>query len=423
MKADVVLFNPPFYRFLGSHNNKAPISLCYLSRILENHGVKHCVYNADATDSTIHWNLRFLFDNFQTYIDAVDGKGSLYGEVLENLMSMEPKTVIIMGADPLVPTKDWGNPFIAAHFARQLRKLGVFTIGIGPYFSLDRDRFIDDFDCLLDGEPSETILRAIQDKPSGQVEAKRISTEITPCFDHLFPQGQTSNALFTSFGCFEKCGFCVAGQTYSKMGGGVKFVSDDVLVKDILSRPHGGLYLHDLNFGIYSEKTLRHRVELFERYDIPNNYSFAVDIRIDGMDEAKLTLMKRMNITHVKLGIEGLSDAILASYQKNQTVQDVVEKIRLIKTFGIKIVAYLLLGGDGGDLVDHEATIAMVRELEPDFVVPNVWAYDIRYDYRYDTQFSPVALERWHIDKEIYYKYLELQNEFNPTLGKLFAHD
>jgi radical SAM superfamily enzyme YgiQ (UPF0313 family) len=229
--------------------------------------------------------------------------------------------------------------------------------------------------------------------------------------------------VFTSFGCFEKCGFCVAGQTYSKMGGGVRYVSDATLVKDILSRPRGGLYLHDLNFGIYSEKALRHRVELFEQHEIPGNYSFAVDIRIDGMDEAKLSLMKRMNITHVKLGIEGLSDAVLASYQKNQTVREVVEKIALIKKFGIKIVAYLLLGGDGGDSVDHDATIAMVRELEPDFVVPNVWAYDIRTDYRYDTQFSPVALERWNIDKEVYYKYLELQNEFNPTLGKLFAHD
>lgn len=423
MKAKVVLFNPPFYRFMGSHNNKAPISLCYLSRILQDQDIEHCVYNADATDSTIHWNLRFLFDNFETYIDAVDGKGSLYGEVLENLMSMEPTTVIIMGADPLVPTKDWGNPFIAAHFSKRLRKLGVFTIGIGPYFSLDRDRFIDDFDCLLDGEPSETILQAIQDKPSGQIKAKRLSTNIIPSFDHLFPLQQTKAAVFTSFGCFEKCGFCVAGQTYRKMGEGVRFVDDEVLVKDILSRPFGSLYLHDLNFGIYSEKALRHRVELLEQHEIPDKYSFAVDIRIDGIDEAKLSLMKRMNITHVKLGIEGLSDAVLASYQKNQTVRDVVEKIELIKKFGIKIVAYLLIGGDGGESVDHDATIAMVRELAPDYVVPNVWAYDIRTDYRYDTQFSPVALERWNIDKEVYYKYLELQNEFNPTLGKLFAND
>jgi hypothetical protein len=95
----------------------------------------------------------------------------------------------------------------------------------------------------------------------------------------------------------------------------------------------------------------------------------------------------------------------------------------LVKKFGIKIVAYLLLGGDGGACVDHAATIEMVRYLEPDFVVPNIWSYDLRTDYKYDTQFSPVALKRWGIEKEVYYRYLELQNEFNPTLGMLYSQD
>lgn len=423
MKNKVVLFNPPFYRFMGSHNNKAPMSLCYLSRILEDNGIEHCVYNADATDSKIHWNLRYLFDHFDTYIDAVDGKGSLYGEVLENLLSLEPAAVIIMGADPLVPTKDWGNPFIAAHFSRELRNLGIYTVGIGPYFYIDRDRFVNDFDCLLEGEPSETVLEALHKRPSGPIAARRIATNLLPNFDRLLPQPQMRHAVFSSFGCFEKCGFCVAGQSYRKMGEGVRFVTDETLVQDITSRPHGSLYIHDLNFGIYSESAFRHRVELLEQHDIPKNYSFAVDCRLDGIDAGKLELMRRMNITHLKLGIESLSNDVLASYQKNQTLSDVVEKLALIKKFGLKIVAYLLLGGEGAENVDHDATIAMTRKLEPDFVVPNVWAYDIRYDYRYDTQFSPVALQRWNISKETYYKYLELQNEFNPTLGKLYVQD
>jgi hypothetical protein len=423
MKNKVVLFNPPFYRFMGSHNNKAPMSLCYLSRILEDHDIEHCVYNADATDSKIHWNLRYLFDHFDTYIDAVDGKGSLYGEVLENLLSMEPAVVIIMGADPLVPTKDWGNPFIAAHFSRHLRSLGIYTVGIGPYFYLDRDRFVNDFDCLLEGEPSETVLEALRNRPSGPIGARRMATDIIPNFARLLPQPQMRHAVFSAFGCFEMCGFCVAGQSYRKMGEGVRFVTDETLVRDITSRPHGSLYIHDLNFGIYTETAFRHRVELLEQHDIPKNYSFAVDCRLDGIDEEKLKLMRRMNITHLKLGIESLSNEVLASYQKNQTLDDVVKKLALIKKSGIKIVAYLLLGGEGAENVDHDATIAMIRQLEPDFVVPNVWAYDIRFDYRYDTQFSPVALDRWNIKKEVYYKYLELQNEFNPTLGKLYVQD
>jgi hypothetical protein len=423
MTKNVVLFNPPFYRFMGSHNNKAPISLCYLSRILENHGVEHQVFNADATSSTIHWNLRFLFDNFASYVDAVDGKGSLYGEVLEQLLSMNPRTVVILGADPLVPTKDWGSPFIAAHFARRLRKLGIRTVGIGPYFDLDYARFGEDFDCLLAGEPSETILDAVCGSAIGAVAGSRIPLDITPNFDRLFPAGGKQRALFSSFGCFEQCGFCVAGQSYRKMGGGVRYVTDDALLRDINSRPHGSLYIQDLNFGAYPKALLRHRVELLEEHGITKNHTFAVDCRVDAIDEERLLLMQRMNITHLKLGIEGLSDAQLAAYHKNQTLHGITEAVTLIKKFGIKIVAYLLLGGDGGEIVEHDATIEMVRRLEPDFVVPNIWSYDLRFDYRYDTQFSPVALQRWGIDKAVYYKYLELQNEFNPTLGTLYSQD
>jgi len=421
MSKNVVLFNPPFYRFMGSHNNKAPISLCYLSRILENHGVEHQVYNADATSSTIHWNLRFLFDNFDPYIDAVDGKGSLYGEVLEQLLSLDPGTVIIMGADPLVPTKDWGNPFIAANFSKRLRQLGIRTVGIGPYFDLDRDRFSDAFDALLEGEPSETVLRVVSGAVTGTVAGERVPLDITPNFDRLVPAGGSQRALFSSFGCFEQCDFCIAGQSYRRLGGGIRYVTDEALVRDIRSRSHGALYIQDLNFGVYPLELLQQRVELFEKHTVPDDYTFAVDCRVDTLNEERLRLMQRMGITHLKLGIEGLSDAQLAAYRKNQTVRGITEAVELIRKFGIKIVAYLLLGGDGGIGVDHDATIAMVRCLEPDFVVPNIWSYDLRTDYRYDTQFSPVALRRWGIEKEVYYRYLELQNEFNPTLGMLYS--
>lgn len=423
MSKNVVLFNPPFYRFMGSHNNKAPVSLCYLSRILANHGVEHQVYNADATDSTIHWNLRFLFDNFAPYMDAVDGRGSLYGEVLEQLLSMRPETVLIMGADPLVPTKDWGNPFIAANFARRLRQLGIRTIGMGPYFDLDRDRFCHDFDCLLEGEPSEAVIRAVCENITGTVAGGRIPLDITPDFDRLAPAAGSQRALFSAFGCFEQCDFCIAGQNYRRLGGGVRYVTDEAFVRDITSRDPGALYIQDLNFGVYPLNLLQQRVELLERHGITDKYTFAVDCRVDALDAERLQLMRRMKITHLKLGIEGVSDAQLAAYRKNQTVRRIIEAVTLVKEFGIKIVAYLLLGGDGGQGVDHEATIDMVRGLKPDFVVPNIWSYDLRTDYRYDTQFSPVALQRWNIEKDVYYRYLELQNEFNPTLGRLYSPD
>jgi radical SAM superfamily enzyme YgiQ (UPF0313 family) len=301
--------------------------------------------------------------------------------------------------------------------------LGVRTIGVGPYFDLDRERFSDAFDCLLEGEPSETIIQAVCEGALGTVAGRRIPLNIIPNFERLPFGERNQRALFSSFGCFEQCGFCVAGQNYRKLGGGVLHVTDDALVRDIMSRSHGSLYIQDLNFGAYSKNAMQHRVEVLERYGITEQYSFAVDCRVDAIDEERLKLMQRMNITHLKLGIESLSDVQLAAQKKNQTLRGITEAVALIKKYGIKFVAYLLLGGEGCDVVDHDATIKLVRRLEPDFVVPNIWSYDIRFDYRYDTQFSPVALKRWGIEKDVYYKYLELQNEYNPTLGMLYSQD
>ena len=156
---DVVLLAPPYYRVLGSHNNRAAVSLTYLSAYLEQAGISHVVYDADYTPAETFWGMRYMFDNYQPFVDAVDGNSGLYGEVTEIVMSFKPSAVVILGAEPLIATKDWANPFIAAHYARLLRALGVFTIGIGHFFTLDKQAFDGAFDCILSGEPSPAIVR------------------------------------------------------------------------------------------------------------------------------------------------------------------------------------------------------------------------------------------------------------------------
>ena len=54
-----------------------------------------------------------------------------YGEVIEIVMSFKPSAVVILGGEPLIATKDWANPFIAAHYACPLRALGLLRLGSG----------------------------------------------------------------------------------------------------------------------------------------------------------------------------------------------------------------------------------------------------------------------------------------------------
>jgi hypothetical protein len=417
-QADVVLFSPPFFRFWGSHNDRAPVTLCYLSRYLDNHNIPHVVYNADYTGAATYWSMRWMFENFETFKDAVDNKGSLYGEVLEVVMSFNPKVVVVMGGEPLFPTKDWGNPFIAVNFAKRLKAFGVHTVGIGPFFTLDKDRFKDCFDCVLDGEPGEEIVDIVTHKTTGSVASKPIDLQVIPNLMELYPSQQKVDFVMTSYGCFYHCAFCLVQKLYRKIGQStMRFVELGAVMRDLAQRPHeDAIYLTDLDFSM----TPTARVEEFAEVLIRSGMrkKFTIESRVDTITEEIADLWVRLGVERVKLGVEGGTDELMKSFAKGTSVSQAETAVKILKARGIKIVVYLIVGGKG-DPKEYEDTRAFVNELAPEFVAVNVWAYNLRTDYKYDSQFSPASLRHWDVDEKEFFKHLELQQAINPTVGRM----
>ena len=417
-QVDVVLFNPPFFRFWGSHNDRAPVTLCYLSRFLEQQNISHKVYNADYTGAETYWSMRWMFENFETFKYAVDDKGSLYGEVLEVLMSFNPKVVVIMGGEPLFPTKDWGNPFIAANFAKRLKTFGVHTVGIGPFFTLDKNRFEDCFDCILDGEPGEEIVEIVQQKTTGRVASKPINLQTMPNLAELYPHNQKVDFVMTSYGCFYHCAFCLVQKLYRRIGQStMRFVEMDTVMQDLAQRPdENAIYLTDLDFSMVP-------IERMEEFALRLNESgmkktFTIESRVDTITEEMADLWVKIGIERVKLGVEGGTDELMKSFAKGTTVNQAETAVRILQARGIKVVVYLVVGGKG-DPKEYENTRAFVKQLNPEFVAVNVWAYNLRTDYKYDTQFSPASLSHWNVNEEEFFKHLEMQHSINPTVGKM----
>ena len=416
-KVDVVLFNPPFYRFCGSHNDRAPVSLCYLSRYLKEEGISHVVYNADFTGAKTYWSMRWMFENFDNFKDAVDGKGSLYGEVLEVLMSFNPKTVIIMGGELLFPTKDWGNPYISSNFAKRIKAFGIYTVGIGSFFTIDKERFKDYFDCIVTGEPNSDIVQIIRSQYKGYIAPKPMKLEVIPNLENLYPKEQIVDYVMTSFGCFNHCDFCLVQKLYKQIGQNkVRFAELETVIEDIKQRHTKNIYLTDLNFSSTSIERLEQFTKLLKDNEIDKN--FTIESRIDGITPEKVDMWVKLGIKRVKLGIEGGTNRLMKSFKKGTSIQQSDNAVRILKERGIAVVVYLIVGGEV-DTKDYQLTREYVKKLNPEFVAVNVWSYDLTKDYRYDTQFSPVCLERWNIDKEEFFKHLELQNEINPTMGQI----
>ncbi|MFC8532447.1 B12-binding domain-containing radical SAM protein [Streptomyces sp. NPDC057249] len=415
-EVDVVLLAPPYYRFCGSHNNRAAPSLTYLSAFLEEAGVSHVVYNADHTPGKRYWSMKWMFQNYQPFVDAVDGKGSLYGEVAEIVMSFNPKAVVILGGEPLIATKDWGNPFIAAHYSKLFRQLGVYTVGVGHFFTLDRQRFQDDFDCVLGGEPSEQIVDIIRKRPTGYVPPRPIPLNVVPNLGRLYPAEQQTDFVMTSFGCRFPCSFCLVQQLYGELDERVRFVDLDTVVADIARRPEQGVYLTDLTFTYAPRKRLAALSDALREAGVRKSYT--IDTRVDMITPQIADQLVELGVERVKIGVEGITRDLLKSFNKRTDLQRIEKAVRLLRDRGIKVVTYLLIGGVT-ELADYEATRDYIAQLQPEFVPVAIWAYDLSGDYRYDTQFSPLRLKEWGIDEEVFYRYLSLQEQVNPTVGTM----
>lgn len=418
-EVDVVLFCPPYFRFCGSHNNRAAPSLTYLSAYLERAGVSHVVYNADHTPARRFWSMGWMFDHFDGFVSAVEGKGSLYGEVIEVVMSFNPKAVVILGGEPLIATKDWGNPFIAAHFSAMLRRLGVYTVGVGHFFTLDRARFENDFDCVAGGEPNAGIIDLLRDRPRGYVPPQPLDLNLVPCLTRLFPRDQVTDFVMTSFGCLFPCEFCLVQKLYRSLDQKVRFVDPETVLADLAQRPEREIYLTDLTFTFAPPSRLSDLAQRFRDRGLDKR--FTIDTRVDCLSEKTADLLVELGVGRVKLGVEGITESLLKMFNKRTELEQIERAVSLLKARGIEVVTYLLIGGVTTE-EDYYRTREYIRQLGPAFVPVAIWAYDLTSDYRYDTQFSPTRLAAWGIDPQVFFRYLELQGEVNPTVGRMLDY-
>lgn len=123
----------------------------------------------------------------------------------------------------------------------------------------------------------------------------------------------------------------------------------------------------------------------------------------------------------VKVGVEGITEDLLASFNKRTTLAKIDDAVHMLQERDIEVVTYLLIGGVTS-VRDYELTRDYIKQLKPEFVPVAIWAYDLSTDYRYDTQFSPLRLAEWGIDKDVFYQYLALQDDINPTVGTMLDY-
>lgn len=406
--ADVVLLNTGYFRLVGSHNDRMPLSLCYLSTHLDAAGIGHRVFNAEFTGSGTYWSWEHLFDRFHLLRDAVDGRSPVFAEVAERVLDYAPEVVVVGCGDPLLASVGLANPHAACQQARALRAAGVRHVYFfGPYATLDAETWLATglFDGVLQGGPAAAIGDVVRERRRGLIALGPADTDVLPSFAALEPAGQRCDVLLTSFGCAWRCSFCLSPRIEPR----VRLVPCERVVEDVLRRPPGRLYLGDMVFAL-DRKRLRELAAAFEAAGVDR--TFVCENRVDVIDDERCALMRRMGIVATKLGIESVDAGALSAMNKATSREQAERAIACLRRHGIGVVLYVMVGGPGCSDESLRATCDWVEQQDPDGVVVSTWSDDSvgsGHAFRFDAHFSPDCLSRWNVSDEWFRRLLSLQ--------------
>ena len=175
--------------------------------------------------------------------------------------------------------------------------------------------------------------------------------------NYLKETGQ-SFELMASRGCMGNCSFC-----YKVCGHGLSIRSADSVLDEIseIIEKFGmrRFYFVDENFleskEFFYEFIKRKRERGLE-------FTFIGQGRIDAIDEDKCRVGSENGLICISTGIESASQKTLDKINKRITVEDVENKIKIMRDFNIRISVNFIIGFPWETEDDYKALIAFIKK-------------------------------------------------------------
>jgi len=173
--------------------------------------------------------------------------------------------------------------------------------------------------------------------------------------------------IIVTRGCPYLCTFCSA---HNIVGRKLRQRSIDNVIEEIklLYQEYGVKEIHveDDNFTFdlgFAKEFCNRLIKL----GLPLTYSCPNGVRLDRIDIELLSLMKRAGFYNIYVGIESGSPRILKHMKKNLSLEEISEKVDLIKEAGLEASGYFILGYPEETIKDMEMTISFARLLKLDW--------------------------------------------------------
>lgn len=195
-------------------------------------------------------------------------------------------------------------------------------------------------------------------------------------------------SILTDFGCPYKCSFCAINTL------GFKLRPLDSVMKELEILKSLGvneLFVRDQTFGANRKRTIEFCENLIRKNF---NFSWTCFSRVDVMDEAILTLMKKAGCHTIMFGIESGNNSILKSVEKNISLEQVRQAINLCRKLKIRTVGTFIIGLPGETRESVLNTINFAKSLDLDYASFNIGVPEFGAPFRKE------AIAKGWVDKD-----------------------
>ncbi len=182
-------------------------------------------------------------------------------------------------------------------------------------------------------------------------------------------------SILASFGCPHQCAYCNVHIL------GYKARENEAFLEELAYAAHLGfksLYVRDATFGVNREQTL----SLLKAWSQTHlSFEWMCFARPDHLDEEMIAWASRLGCRLMMLGVESFDETWLQDVSKGMVIATVKETFRLLRKYGIRSAALMMVGMDHGNVTSPAAIIRyeqrlkrFLTELDPDYISLNVFS-------------------------------------------------
>lgn len=301
---------------------------------------------------------------FQTKFDLIGftAMAGIFNEVLdlaELIKKLHPKTLIVVG-----------GPYVST-LGKEVLDFNQIDFGV---YGEGEETFTEIINHLKVKSPLNKINGLIFRNEKGEVVKnpprklfKDIDTLPMPAYDLFKMHKYPNHRLVTSRGCPFKCSFCSSAVfwDYNWKKRSAKNLAEEVkyLIKNYGRKT---FFFNDDSFNM----SLNRAEEICDEFiNQKLNILWTTPLRADRITPGLAEKMKKAGCYNVAIGIESANNDLLLRMEKQTTIEQITEGIRIFRNAGIEVLGQFLIGNIGETNATFEETLNYAVNSELDYVL------------------------------------------------------